>query len=953
MLLPALRKLATRVTRRPTPNRGPRHHPRAAGCRLRLEVLEERLPPGDAVLGALLGASWLGSSLSAAGAPALASETAFPDEISTNHQTKYPRKGWEAGDAASGLGASVAPLPAQAGRSEVQGGKAWTPSQVFAALAADPAQRLGAFDGAEAAKLAGHIGSRGSTEGLSNGGGGGSATVSGAPAGQAAAGGFGMGQPLIAAAGASAILNAGPAAALLQAAANSQGLTAADPGGTAAPASQRRVHAGFDLTAPTGGPFPSNRFTVADASNLTGLRVSLPLPDPATHLSDYQDTQVLNTLDGFNLQPRLSIPFDGPIDVSTVNSNTVFLVSLGDTVDRQDGGGQVVGINQVVWDVASNTLHVESNDLLDQHTRYALIVTNGIHDAGGSPVEASDAFQRFRQDVRGHYKHDLLDAVHAAHHLGVREGDIVTASVFTTESATAILEKMRDQVHAATHEPADFLLGPGGERTVFNRADVTGIHWEQQTGDNPTSFTGTNLNLSLLDIIPGAVGQIAFGKYLSPDYEIHPGEYIPPVATRTGTPVVQGYNEIYFNLFLPSGAEPEGGWPVAIFGHGLTGNRNAGSLQVAATMAAHRIATISINMVGHGFGPLGTLTVNQAASEPVTFSAGGRGIDQKGDHIIGNSEGFYAAPPQAIISARDAQRQTAADLMQLVRVIKVGMDVDADGVPDLDPSRIYYFGNSQSGNIGNLFLAVEPDVRVGVLDVPGGSLTDEFRLSVALLRPVVGTALAAREPPLVNSPGVAILGGGQVIATPYFNEDLPLRNGIPLTVHLADGTDQVIQSPVIYTVPGAMAVQQALEDQEWAVMAGDQLAYVPHLRKAPLPGVPAKSVIVQFAKGDQIVSNPTTTALLRAGDLADSATFYRNDLANAEDPDVPKNPHLFMVSVGSSSKLVRSIALAAQAQIATFFASNGTEIIQPPGVPVEFFEVPIQGPLPEDLNYIP
>src|SRR5262249_31627001 len=60
-------------------------------------------------------------------------------------------------------------------------------------------------------------------------------------------------------------------------------------------------------------------------------RVPLPLPDCTTHPSDCADIHVLNTLDGFNLQPRLSIPFDGPIDVHTVTSNTVFLISLGDT----------------------------------------------------------------------------------------------------------------------------------------------------------------------------------------------------------------------------------------------------------------------------------------------------------------------------------------------------------------------------------------------------------------------------------------------------------------------------------------------------------------------------------------------------------------------------------------------------------------------------------------------
>src|SRR5262249_58941826 len=52
----------------------------------------------------------------------------------------------------------------------------------------------------------------------------------------------------------------------------------------------------------------------------------------------------------------------------------------------------------------------------------------------------------------------------------------------------------------------------------------------------------------------------------------------------------------------------------------------------------------------------------------------------------------------------------------------------------------------------------------------------------------------------------------------------------------------------------------------------------PHVRRSPLAGVPAKSVIIQFAKGDQIVPNPTQTALVRAGELADRTTFFRTDL---------------------------------------------------------------------------
>ncbi len=181
------------------------------------------------------------------------------------------------------------------------------------------------------------------------------------------------------------------------------------------------VRALFDLTHPNTGPFPTDVFTVADATHNTGRRVNLPYPDCALRVSDCEDLDVINTLDGFGLQTRISIPFDGAIDPNTVSSETVFLISLGSTLDGENGKNDtLVGINQIVWDTFTNTLHVETDELLEQHTRYALIVTNGIRDAAGRPVEASEAFRRFRETVREEYKHALLDAIHTARRLGVR-----------------------------------------------------------------------------------------------------------------------------------------------------------------------------------------------------------------------------------------------------------------------------------------------------------------------------------------------------------------------------------------------------------------------------------------------------------------------------------------------------------------------------------------------------
>src|SRR5262249_35044073 len=152
--------------------------------------------------------------------------------------------------------------------------------------------------------------------------------------------------------------------------------------------------------------------------------------------------------------------------------------------------------------------------------------------------------------------------------------EIVAASIFTTQSVTAVLEKIRAQLDASAVAPADFLLGSQGSRTVFDLGQIKSITWNRQTGDNPPKFTPTAIAVSFLDAFRrGAAGRIAFGKYTSPDYMVHPGEYIPVTGTLTGTPQVQGTNEIYFNLFLPSGQRPEAGWPVAIIGHGGGGSK--------------------------------------------------------------------------------------------------------------------------------------------------------------------------------------------------------------------------------------------------------------------------------------------------------------------------------------------------------------------------------------------
>ena len=165
---------------------------------------------------------------------------------------------------------------------------------------------------------------------------------------------------------------------------------------------------------------------------------------------------------------------------------------------------------------------------------------------------------------------------------------------------------------------------------------MTSVTWQRQISTAPAFSTG-GLFLPLL----AGVGTIAFGSYESPDYETA-AKVIPAVGTRTGKPRPQGTNNVQFSLFLPTGSAPLGGWPVAIFGHGFTDWKNGAPPALAGTLAQNGIATVAINVVGHGGGPLGTYTVNRAGLPPVTLPLGGRGIDQDGNGSIDSTEGVSA-----------------------------------------------------------------------------------------------------------------------------------------------------------------------------------------------------------------------------------------------------------------------------------------------------------------------
>ncbi len=629
---------------------------------------------------------------------------------------------------------------------------------------------------------------------------------------------------------------------------------------------------------------PSDRQTVPDPRQSTGRRVALALPDCAVDPAGCDEIRLVNELDGWSVNPRVAIRFSSPVALDSVTKASAFILPLA-----PEPLASPIGLGQLVWDGPSHTLYARPERVLLQARRYALVLTTRVLDDDGQPLAPVLNVPLVTEAAYGISAQSVV--LQRLKPLGITRRDVAAVTVFTTQSVTAGLEQMRAVLESAPAPELRFTLIPGGARSAYARVELDGLELRRHVTTDQAARFEEPVKLPLVLVPPTDIRTIAFGRFRARSF-LTADRVIPATATRDEAPAVQRSEDV--TVYLPTGTTPPGGWPVALFGHGFGNDRHVVPMTVAGTMARFGFATVAINVVGHGGGPEGTLTVLRTGRDPVTLPAGGRGVDQDGDGRIRATEGVgtLAGSPLALVSSRDGLRQTTADLMQLVRAIRRGVDVDGDGSVDLDRERIAYFGQSFGGIYGTLLMAVDPLVRMGVLSVAGGPIVEIARQS-PVFRGLVVDQLKRRQPPLMN--------GEQ-----DFTESIPLPG----------------EAPVREPAAGALDIQAYFDRAEWLSQPANPVAFAPYLKQVPLLGVGVKAVLYQWAVGDRTVPNPTTVALLRAGLLQPVSSLYRHDLAGLSERF--KNPHGFLVWTAFPD--VYAIGRAAQEQVARFFVSGGRHI---------------------------
>lgn len=199
-------------------------------------------------------------------------------------------------------------------------------------------------------------------------------------------------------------------------------------------------------------------------------------------------------------------------------------------------------------------------------------------------------------------------------------------------------------------------------------------------------------------------------------------------------------------------SKPATGWPVVIFQHGITQNRE-NIFAVADGLARAGFVVVAMDLPLHGVtnkaDPFyrNTLFTGSPAAGLITgertfdLDLENNGTGAPGPDGVIDGSGTYFINLQSLITSRDNLREAVSNLLTLSKTVTT-LDLNGDGVADTDPNRVYYFGHSLGGIVGGTLLGVNSSIRAAVLANPGGGVGRLLDASKSF-GPVISAGLSA------------------------------------------------------------------------------------------------------------------------------------------------------------------------------------------------------------------
>lgn len=429
-------------------------------------------------------------------------------------------------------------------------------------------------------------------------------------------------------------------------------------------------------------PYPSSFYLREDTSTATGYRVHLgETTIPMTHQGKQPSPALWNELDGFSpMGPILTrfsnlaltgVPGHDDIGASIADGAPVVIVDM-ETGERMPYFAEL--------DVSGN--HVPGEEFffirpvvpLKNGHRYAVGIRNLV-DTSGAPIAPSEAFVALRDGAP------------------TEDGD-VEARRDTFEEVFAALER-DGWARSETIQAWDFVVG--------SKEKITGrVEWMRDDmlarlpAGGPT-YVIDEVTDEVSDTIYRQIkGRMTVPLYLEEDD-------IGTLLTRdaSGMPYYNGDTEVEFTIRIPRTAV-EDPRPLKLlqYGHGLLGSQGE---------------------VGSGY--LGEMANRYGY---VLFATNWRGMDEDDYEaivlMIAEDMGRFGIIPEGGHQGL-VQFVAAAEMMRGNMALDANLTFTDPGtgspVSVVDTSEVYYYGNSQGGILGGVYLAMSPVIERGVLGVPG------------------------------------------------------------------------------------------------------------------------------------------------------------------------------------------------------------------------------------------
>jgi hypothetical protein len=594
----------------------------------------------------------------------------------------------------------------------------------------------------------------------------------------------------------------------------------------------------FDPTTST-VPLPNILATASAADPLASRAANAPMtpPEALAYINRYE---MGGTHAVAGLNAPIYLRFTSPVDPATVTAANIKVFQLTpDTAGTENnplGFMDVSGLFSYQYSAGGTDLFLFPNFPLLPGTRYLYVVSNRVKDADSqgaiipsiyfnalkstAPLTGSLApLEAVRANVlvegtsiiklSGYAKvMDDLIASSATTTIASR-GEIALMGRFITTGAGFLSLSIQDAATAAaTRIPFEtalrrFAVG-ALNKTWTNTVGVDAMF--DKAGTHPTPDAYWTAVMGAATAAPASVEAVILGKFQSAQLSIDPvvaqahaadidlsavnGAYNPaagvvqPVYTDAA---LAGFRHstldgrsglVPFVYIAPAGEAPTGGWPLVIFQHGITSQKET-VIALAETLTSHGFALIAIDLPMHN-----------ALAAP--------------DHTTGEQWGNDFMALGAPLATRSNIQQAAFNLNRLESTVANG-GLSSLGTLAPSVSRIQFVGHSLGSMVGAYYLAgntmlsaqdsVSNNMR-GFLSVPG-SRTAYLIGASPTFGPGVITGLEA---------------AGIVQGTPTFHQFFQVTQSVIDTVDPATMT-----TPLAAGLPsrlsGRLAIQEAMGDQ--------------------------------------------------------------------------------------------------------------------------------------------